>query len=91
MHSDYYEWRTAKGPLTIEKSHQHPWCWDLCLNGMPIQKGYNDPNQAVVDANKSDFGDETKNSILKGIFVHWDIKQWSTWPSQTVEKKHQNN
>ena len=91
MQLDYYGWKTIKGLLTIETNQQKPWLWDLCLDGTPIRRGYNDPNQAAFDANKSDVGDERINSILKKIYVPSDLSQWLQAPCEQFQNKQQHN
>lgn len=83
-YSDYYEWRTLKGLVTIERNNSS--FWDLCFNGVVIQGDYNDPNQAAEDASRS----EINNLILK-VPVPWELKQWFTSPSRQLAKNNQNN
>ena len=87
MFSGYYTW----GKFSIEKNKHHPWLWDLCLNGAPLQKGYEDPNQAAFDAHQSDVGDKVKNSILKKYFAPSDLRQWSESPNKHFRNNQQNN
>jgi hypothetical protein len=91
MRHDYYEWRVPKGRLSIERSDQYPGCWDLCLNGIPIRQGYTDPDQAAVDASSAELGDESRNRILRGMHVPWELKQWSTFQEPRSDRSNQNN
>ena len=90
MFLDYYEWQTLKGPITVEKNHQSGF-WDLCLNGIVLQQGYTDPDQAAYEASKSEFGKGAENSILKGIYVPSELKQWSNSRQRRPQKDNQNN
>jgi hypothetical protein len=91
MDSDYYEWPTSRGPVTIERNEESPGLWDLYLNGAPLQEGYNDPDEAAFDANKADFGNANKIYLLKGIYVPSDLSQWRTTPTNNRKKIIQNN
>jgi hypothetical protein len=91
MHAEYYEWPTIKGRLTIEIDQQKPWLWDLCLDGTPLRRGYNDPDKAAFDANRSDVGDPRINSILRGIYAPGDLRVWSQSRSEQASKNNENN
>ena len=77
--------------MTIENDQEHPWLWDLCLNGSPLRKGYTDPDQAAFEANAKDVGDPRINSILQGVYVPSDLRNWSPSPLKQFPQNNQRN
>ncbi|HEX3857265.1 MAG TPA: hypothetical protein VHY30_08225 [Verrucomicrobiae bacterium] len=76
MESKYFEFDTGKGVLSLSKSKQCPGCWDFCFNEILLHSNYTDPDQAALDASKSDFGIEWLDTKLNKIYVPSDITQW---------------
>jgi hypothetical protein len=76
MESDYYEYKSTKGLLSLRRNKDCPNNWDLCFNGHLIHSNFNDPYQAALHASKADFGIEWLDSHFSKVYVPSDIRQW---------------
>ena len=89
MTSDYYEYKTIKGILTLRLKGCN---WELRLftesnpDGIELRSDYTDPDQAAFDASRSDFGLKELDELLRGVYAPSDLKQWRTSPSTYFRK-----
>jgi hypothetical protein len=79
MASDYYEHKSTKGLLSIQRNKKNPVYWDFYLDGVLIRSDYIDPAEAAFDASKGDFGDEALDRLFNKICVPSDIAFWRTF------------
>jgi hypothetical protein len=81
MESDYYERRTDKGILSLNRNKDCPSYWDWRLNGKLIHSNYTDPNQAAFDASNHDFGTSELDELFQSVYVPSNLQDWRTSPS----------
>lgn len=79
MESDYYEYRTDRGILSISRSKIRPDHWDLRCDGGLILSGYADPNQAALDASNHDFGIPKFDELFQHVYAPSDLRNWRTF------------
>jgi hypothetical protein len=87
MESDYYEYNTFRGILSLNRNSENPNNWDLRLNGELIHSRYIDLNQAAFDISRHDFGDEGLDELFQNIYVPSEIRFWRTTRSVYVKIK----
>jgi hypothetical protein len=78
MESDYYERRTDKGILSLNRNKDCASYWDWRLNGKLIHSNYTDPNQAALDASHHDFGTPELDELFQNVYVPSDLQDWRT-------------
>lgn len=78
MESDYYEYRTDRGILSLHRSRDLHNCWDLRLNGEVVRSGYTDPNQAAFEVGNHDFGISELDELFRHVYVPSDLRSWRT-------------
>ena len=68
--------KTRKGTLKIVESIARPSRWDLYLGDELIRPDYQSIQEAASFANRSDFGDELLDQLLKHVAVPDDLTRW---------------
>jgi len=68
-----------KGILMIARNWKHRERWDLFLNDVLIEEGYDSADAAADCAYRHDFSSEDRDYPIKGLHIPADLQQWTKY------------